>query len=95
MDDRHAGRRNHLVALGILGTLHATHRAATHAISDAVAVASCRESVAQSRAPVLSIALDVGHESEAAFTRAFKRLVGTPPATWRRIQNREQGVQNA
>jgi AraC-like DNA-binding protein len=42
----------------------------------------------QSRAPVASIALDVGYESEAAFTRAFKRLVGTPPASWRRIQNR-------
>lgn len=41
----------------------------------------------QSRAPVLSIALDVGYESEAAFTRAFKREVGTPPASWRRIQN--------
>jgi AraC-like DNA-binding protein len=43
----------------------------------------------QSHAPVASIALDVGYESEAAFTRAFKRLVGTPPARWRRIQNRE------
>ena len=40
----------------------------------------------QSRAPVVSIALDVGYESEAAFARAFKRLVGTPPARWRRIQ---------
>jgi AraC-like DNA-binding protein len=43
----------------------------------------------QSRAPVASIALDVGYESEAAFSRAFKRLVGTPPASWRRIQNGE------
>lgn len=41
----------------------------------------------ETRAPVASIALDVGYESEAAFTRAFKRLVGTPPARWRRIQN--------
>lgn len=43
----------------------------------------------QSRAPIVSIALDVGYESEAAFARAFKRLVGTPPARWRRIQNRD------
>lgn len=43
----------------------------------------------QSHAPVASIALDVGYESEAAFARAFKRRVGTPPASWRRIQNRE------
>jgi AraC-like DNA-binding protein len=33
---------------------------------------------------VVSIALDVGYESEAAFSRAFKRLVGLPPAAWRR-----------
>ena len=33
---------------------------------------------------VASVALDVGYESEAAFARAFKRLVGSPPATWRR-----------
>jgi AraC-like DNA-binding protein len=43
----------------------------------------------QSRAPIVSIALDVGYESEAAFARAFKRLVGTPPASWRRLQQSE------
>lgn len=30
------------------------------------------------------IAARVGYESEAAFNRAFRRLVGTPPASWRR-----------
>lgn len=35
-------------------------------------------------ATVASVALDVGYDSEAAFARAFKRLVGKPPATWRR-----------
>jgi AraC family transcriptional regulator, alkane utilization regulator len=30
------------------------------------------------------IATRVGYESEAAFNRAFRRLVGRPPATWRR-----------
>ena len=39
----------------------------------------------ESRASVASIALDVGYDSEAAFSRAFKRLVGAPPATWRRL----------
>lgn len=33
---------------------------------------------------VATIAQEVGYESEAAFSRAFKRLVGVPPATWRR-----------
>jgi AraC-like DNA-binding protein len=40
----------------------------------------------ETQASVASIALDVGYDSEAAFARAFKRVVGTPPATWRRAQ---------
>jgi AraC-like DNA-binding protein len=42
----------------------------------------------ETRASVASIALDVGYDSEAAFGRAFKRLVGTPPAQWRRERER-------
>lgn len=38
----------------------------------------------ETQSPVASIALEVGYESEAAFARAFKRQVGTPPAAWRR-----------
>ena len=33
---------------------------------------------------VAAVAQQVGYESEAAFARAFKRLVGQPPAVWRR-----------
>ena len=33
---------------------------------------------------VASVAAAVGYESEAAFSRAFKKLVGQAPATWRR-----------
>jgi AraC-like DNA-binding protein len=32
---------------------------------------------------VASVAIEVGYDSEAAFSRAFKRFVGIPPATWR------------
>jgi AraC-like DNA-binding protein len=39
-----------------------------------------------SRLTVAAVALEVGYESEAAFARAFKRAVGTPPAAWRRAQ---------
>ena len=42
----------------------------------------------QTRAPIAAIALDVGYDSEAAFTRAFKRSVGTPPGRWRRMHNK-------
>lgn len=33
---------------------------------------------------VAEVAADVGYESEAAFSRAFKKIVGQSPATWRR-----------
>jgi AraC family transcriptional regulator, alkane utilization regulator len=33
------------------------------------------------------IAGRVGYESEAAFNRAFRRLVGSPPATWRQARD--------
>jgi AraC-like DNA-binding protein len=32
---------------------------------------------------VARVAEGVGYESEAAFSRAFKKLVGQPPAAWR------------
>jgi AraC-like DNA-binding protein len=38
----------------------------------------------ETHAPVAAIALDVGYDSEAAFARAFKRMIGKPPAAWRR-----------
>jgi AraC-like DNA-binding protein len=37
-----------------------------------------------SDAKVIDIALDVGYENEAAFSRAFKRTVGNSPGAWRR-----------
>ncbi|NJO13540.1 MAG: helix-turn-helix domain-containing protein, partial [Gammaproteobacteria bacterium] len=37
-----------------------------------------------SRHTVAAIALQVGYESEAAFARAFRRMAGVPPASWRR-----------
>ena len=33
---------------------------------------------------IAAVADAVGYESEAAFSRAFKKLVGQPPGTWRR-----------
>jgi AraC-like DNA-binding protein len=35
-------------------------------------------------AKVSAVGLDVGYESEAAFSRAFKKVAGVAPATWRR-----------
>jgi len=35
-------------------------------------------------AKLVAVARDVGYDSEAAFSRAFKKIVGTSPETWRR-----------
>jgi AraC-like DNA-binding protein len=35
---------------------------------------------------IAKIAADVGYESEAAFSRAFKKVVGMPPAAWRKAR---------
>ena len=35
-------------------------------------------------AKVVQVALEVGYESEAAFSRAFKRLAGASPGAWRK-----------
>lgn len=40
----------------------------------------------ESNATVATIAQETGYDSEAAFSRAFKRLTGKPPAAWRREQ---------
>jgi AraC-like DNA-binding protein len=39
--------------------------------------------LADGAAKVSAVALEVGYESEAAFSRAFKKMAGVPPATWR------------
>ncbi|HJU43999.1 MAG TPA: AraC family transcriptional regulator [Vicinamibacterales bacterium] len=40
--------------------------------------------LADGSAKVAAIARDVGYDSEEAFSRAFKKIVGVAPATWRR-----------
>jgi AraC-like DNA-binding protein len=41
-------------------------------------------------AKVSAVAHDVGYDSEAAFSRAFKRTTGLAPAVWRRSCLRPQ-----
>jgi len=42
--------------------------------------------------PLARIAEQVGYESEAAFSRAFKRSFGVPPAAWRKNVSMPQSV---
>jgi AraC-like DNA-binding protein len=32
---------------------------------------------------MVTIAAEIGYESEAAFSRAFKKMMGVPPSAWR------------
>src|SRR5262245_1665224 len=41
---------------------------------------------------VASIAEEVGYESDANFSRAFRREFGMPPATWRRLQTAQRAA---
>lgn len=42
--------------------------------------------LARGTSTVAGVATEVGYDSEAAFSRAFKKVVGVAPATWRRRQ---------
>lgn len=39
--------------------------------------------LAEGNASIATIAAETGYESEAAFSRAFKKIIGEPPAEWR------------
>ena len=42
--------------------------------------------LARSNAPLARIAEEVGYQTDTAFSRAFRREYGVPPAAWRRCQ---------
>ena len=43
--------------------------------------------LARSRRGVADIGADVGYQSEAAFSKAFKRAMAMSPATYRRVRS--------
>ncbi|MDP2412102.1 MAG: AraC family transcriptional regulator [Pseudolabrys sp.] len=47
---------------------------------------TARLTLRETRMPIAQLAHSVGYESEEAFSRAFKREFGMPPARWRRGQ---------
>ena len=46
----------------------------------------------RSNAPLARIAEEVGYQTDTAFSRAFRREFGSPPATWRRSQSTRRQV---
>jgi transcriptional regulator GlxA family with amidase domain len=47
------------------------------------------ELLSGSTAKIATIAVEAGYKSEAAFSRAFKKMIGMSPATWRQRVRRE------
>jgi len=47
----------------------------------------------RSNAPLARIAEDVGYQTDTAFSRAFRREFGAPPAAWRRSQSVRETLQ--
>ena len=48
------------------------------------------ELLSSGNANVASIAAKIGYDSDAAFSRAFKKVIGVPPSAWRH-RTRAQG----
>jgi AraC-like DNA-binding protein len=51
------------------------------------------QSLRSTNSSLAQIAESVGYESEAAFSRAFKKAFGTAPAAWRRLKNQHNGLE--
>ncbi|MBT2322284.1 AraC family transcriptional regulator [Variovorax paradoxus] len=49
--------------------------------------------LSRSSAPLASIAEDVGYQTDTAFSRAFRREYGAPPAAWRRSRSMRAPMQ--
>ena len=83
VDGRTAGAARRPLAFGLRRAIHRHGRPAADAVPGVVAHAA-RLALLVEGGHVAAVAGAVGYESEAAFSRAFKKLVGQAPATWRR-----------
>jgi len=53
-------------------------------------ISSCASRLLLDGGQVAAVADAVGYESEAAFSRAFKKLVGEPPPAWKKAITRSR-----
>ena len=72
------------VALGAGRALRRARRPAADALSRQLAHADRVGTPEQGGANIATVAAETGYGSEAAFSRAFKKMVGVPPSAWRR-----------
>jgi AraC-like DNA-binding protein len=80
-------RASRELEIGARGALPESRRQLADAISHAVADAARRKSAIAQQRPLSRIAEDVGYQTDTAFSRAFRREYGAPPAAWRRRQS--------
>ena len=90
LDPRRVGTQGSFFPHQCGEALHRTGWPAADAVSRPMAHAGCRQSLSQSGAKVAAIAAQVGYDSEAAFSRAFKKATGEAPGAWR--EARRSGV---
>jgi transcriptional regulator GlxA family with amidase domain len=71
------------LAVGVRGPVRRTCPEAAGTYLAHVRLDAATELLRTTSLPVGLVAERVGYTSEAAFSRAFKRRYGTPPARWR------------
>ena len=78
------------VALGVCGALHAARRRTGDALRGAMENARRAEVAQRGWRTDRELAIELGYESEAAFSRAFKRFIGVSPGAVRRRDRPER-----
>ncbi len=85
------GARGRAFTLGAGRALCGARRRVSDPVPDALALWRSRRSALRSGSDAIArVAEHSGYESEAAFSRAFKREFGMPPATWRKAGQTRQ-----
>ena len=83
LDARRAGARSRLVPLQRGQAVRRAGRPAADAVPAQWRMQVAANLLAQSGAKVATIGAEVGYDSEAAFSRAFKKATGLAPGAWR------------
>ena len=83
VDRRRPRRRGGHVPVGLRRSLHRTGRRTSHAVRLPLADVPRRRAARRRWGSVREAGRRVGYDSEAAFSRAFTRVLGAPPSTIR------------
>jgi len=82
-----ADRRNVWQCLRTCLTGHSERVLRADSVSDLWRMQMAAKRLADPSAKIAVVAYEVGYESEAAFSRAFKKVVGRSPTQWRTVSS--------